>query len=158
MEQRLEKAVNEARQTFLQNAKRLQEWHRRWGTGATPTEVDIFTWLIEVPIEKGKHRASSNNHGYAHLRTQRVTINPYFVARSTDEEVLDMVLHELGHLFAWKFAREDGHGPVWQSLGFVVGYVPVGCTRDDWRRQASLSMVTYRMAAAAGLPHAELGY
>jgi hypothetical protein len=50
---------------------------------------------------------------------------------------IDLILHEMGHLFEYYFFRSRGHGYRWRAIGTIVGYAQVGSTSDERRMQYS---------------------
>jgi hypothetical protein len=75
----------------------------------------------------------TNSHALAYYQQQEIRYNPTYVASASDDMLEDLVLHEMGHLFTWYFQQTIGHNRDWQRVGYIVGYVPVGCTTNENR-------------------------
>lgn len=160
MNEQLRRAVAEARTTILRNAPRLRRMAEAHALRARRplTEATIFEWLAEVTVELSP-RMTGRTYGLAYPTARRVAMSPDHVRTARPEELLDTVLHELGHCLAeWFFSECRGHDWIWQLVGFTLGYVPVGCIEEARRRSMWASMLTYRMAASGGLSHPDLGF
>lgn len=153
---RLADATSEARQIYLRNTPRLVELARRQGWKEIPSDTDVFHWLMSVQVVENPRMGAGTN-GIAYYYRNLITINPRNAARMSDPRLLDLVLHEFGHLFTHRFNKTTGHDGYWRMVGFVVGYVPIGCTSASRKEALTVSMVSYKMAAALGEPHPELG-
>lgn len=160
MDDRLQAKISAAQQTYLRNAGRLAKMAALEGWRDAPELGDVFEWLMGVTIELSPTmgRTGRGADGYANGPRQRIRLNPTVVATTSDEDLEDLILHELGHLFTWRFKGTIKHNREWQLVGFVVGYVPVGSTNEQRRKSYAKQMLLYRMAAAAGMAHPSLGY
>lgn len=148
---RFKRVLGDAQQTFLRNADRLATLFARRPAhkGREINGASILVWLAGVTHQAGN---STRAHAYAHGRDQSIRYNPRTVAHTSDDDLEDLILHELGHLFTSHFLGHMGHDADWQNIGFVVGYAPVGCTSNARRAAYRRQMVLYRMAAATGTP------
>lgn len=97
---------------------------------------NVARWIMEVKHTVSPRFRKFRTYAYAHYESQTVTYNPIAMQHQSDEDLFDTVLHEMGHLFCGKFvSRRVGHGIEWQSLGWIVGYAPVGCTTEQKRER-----------------------
>lgn len=106
-------------------------------SGALPlvNAGSIRTWLSKITHNpSGRHRRM-RRYATAYYYKQLVIYNPLYLERTTVTDLLDTVLHELGHLFTYHFFHDHGHGASWQAVGAIVGYAEVGCTGIEKRRQ-----------------------
>ena len=155
--ERLDRAIVAARNTLLRNAPRLAAFVAREVVRPPHpcTPETIFVWLTGVQFVVSKRMRWAHGVAYG---SSRINLNPYTLTWASDDALDDLLLHELGHLFADRFINpREGHGWHWRYVGFILGYAPVGCTEDARRAAMRASMLTYRMAASAGLSHPELG-
>jgi hypothetical protein len=140
---RLNAVLKIAEDQFLSNVEALADLRRRAdgrGRMILPqrdvTRDAVRAWLDRVTHNvHGQHR-KTNIHATAHYRQQKITYNPIYGSRLGDDwevVMLDLVLHELGHLFTYWFLGTVGHEWSWKSVGHIVGYVPIGSTRNDKR-------------------------
>jgi len=100
-----------------------------------PTPTGIAYWLAHITHNpNGRHR-KRRNYAMAYYRKQKIIYNPLNLADMDSDFLLDLVLHELGHLFTYRFLNMTGHGDAWKAVGEVVGYATVGSTSSKRRRQ-----------------------
>lgn len=62
--------------------------------------------------------------GCCHWRTRRITLSRHLVLLNDEEQVRDVVLHEVAHALA---GHRAGHGPEWRRMARVVGARPERC-------------------------------
>lgn len=136
----LNELVAEASAIYLAEWEGLADWVRRCPSGKHfgPSEVtpmNLLEWLGGISHSWGKHRGDGCTYAYAQGKKQRVVYNPHFCQRADKELLLDLVLHEIGHLFcSWYIDDEAWHDYRWQNVGAIVGYAWVGSTGDERRR------------------------
>lgn len=58
--------------------------------------------------------------GACHFSERRITVSRYLAARLDDDEVHQILLHEVAHAVAGPAA---GHGPAWRKVAAEIGYV-----------------------------------
>jgi SprT-like family. len=75
------------------------------------------------------HLDSSWSFGFDHAKTRfgqcdhakrRITVSRYLAARAEDDEVHQVLLHEVAHAMV---GVREGHGPVWKKRARELGYV-----------------------------------
>ena len=75
------------------------------------------------------HLDSSWSFGFDHAKTRfgqcdhakrRITVSRYLAARADDDEVHQVLLHEVAHAMV---GVREGHGPVWRERARELGYV-----------------------------------
>ena len=133
--EKLDKAVREAESIYLhrviQLAKLQHPNHPR-----PITFPSVRAWLESVLHNpNGKHRRPDRNYATAYYTRQEIIYNPKWVEQADELALLDIVLHELGHLFAFHFLGSRGHDHKWKSVGHIVGYAPVGSSSLENRKR-----------------------
>jgi len=140
MNERLQKAVLQATIRFADAADR--GLFARLTDKATPETVVEWLRGVEHIVSQtytGKRKRYVN--GSALVEDRTVLYNPRFLEVAEDFELLDVVLHEIGHLFVWDFVRDARgkrcahHGSEWRLLGWIVGYAPQGSKSREGRRR-----------------------
>jgi len=63
--------------------------------------------------------AAKTRAGLCNYSTRRITVSRHLAVRSPDEDVEQVILHEIAHAMAGKGA---GHGPRWRATARVLGY------------------------------------
>jgi predicted SprT family Zn-dependent metalloprotease len=88
--------------------------------------TDVQTWANELMahhiIEGGwsfgfdhaKMRA-----GLCDFKKKRISVSRYLAARYDDDEVRQILLHEIAHALA---GSKAGHGPKWRTIAKQIGY------------------------------------
>lgn len=79
----------------------------------------ISSWSFG--FDHAKRRAGLCNH-----TERRITVSRYLAAKFDDDEIHQILLHEVAHALAGAAA---GHGPAWKSIARDIGYVG-GRTHD----------------------------
>lgn len=77
------------------------------------------TWTFE--FDHAKRRA-----GLCNYTDRRISVSRYLAAKFSDDEIHQVLLHEIAHALAGSRA---GHGPIWQRTARELGYVG-GRTHD----------------------------
>lgn len=62
--------------------------------------------------------------GVCKYRKKRIEIGEYNALNSSQESVLDTLLHEIAHAIA---GPKAGHGPVWKAVAIRLGATPRAC-------------------------------
>jgi len=78
--------------------------------------------LIAAHLDAGWSFAFDNakrRAGACHFASQRITMSRYLVARFSDEENRQVLLHEIAHALAGPRAA---HGPAWKRIARGLGY------------------------------------
>jgi hypothetical protein len=107
------------------------------------TPETVRMWLSKITHVHGNHQMKSRNHATAWYLKQHITYNPHNLNLQLNNgtigqnRLLDLILHEMGHLFEYYFFRSRGHGYRWRAIGTIVGYAQVGSTSDERRMQYS---------------------
>ncbi|MGC5629662.1 SprT-like domain-containing protein [Georgenia sp. Z1344] len=76
-----------------------------------------------VGLDRAVRRA-----GATHYRDQRITLSRHLVGLYTEDEVREVILHEIGHALA---GAQAGHGPRWRAAVVRIGGTPRRTTRPD---------------------------
>lgn len=99
--------------------------------GATPyprgvAELDrVRTWagaLIALHLDQGWTFGFDNakrRAGLCDYTAKRITVSRYLAARYEDDEIHQVLLHEVAHALAGPRA---GHGPTWKAIAADLGY------------------------------------
>lgn len=86
---------------------------RRWAEALITLHLDSSEWTFG--FDSAKTRA-----GLCDYRAKRITVSRYLAARFEDDEIHQVLLHEVAHALAGKRA---GHGQLWRSTARELGYV-----------------------------------
>jgi predicted SprT family Zn-dependent metalloprotease len=86
---------------------------RRWADALIALHLDPDVWSFG--FDNAKTRAGLCN--YTH---KRITVSRYLADRFEDDEVHQVLLHEVAHAMAGSRA---GHGPRWRAVAADLGYV-----------------------------------
>ncbi|MBG6056960.1 putative SprT family Zn-dependent metalloprotease [Cryobacterium sp. MP_M5] len=84
---------------------------RRWADALIVLHLDL-TWTFA--FDNAKKRA-----GLCNYTVRRITVSRYLAARYDDDEVHQILLHEVAHALAGPRA---GHGPKWKAVASGLGY------------------------------------
>ncbi|TFB96985.1 SprT-like domain-containing protein [Cryobacterium sp. HLT2-28] len=84
---------------------------RRWADALIALHLDL-TWTFA--FDNAKKRA-----GLCNYTVRRITVSRYLAARYDDDEVHQILLHEVAHALAGPRA---GHGPKWKAVASGLGY------------------------------------
>ena len=85
---------------------------RIWGEALIRMHLDD-TWSFG--FDHAKRRA-----GQCDYTKKRITVSRYLAARFDDDEIHQVLLHEVAHALAGSRA---GHGPRWRTIADELGYV-----------------------------------
>ncbi|MDQ0893280.1 SprT-like domain-containing protein [Agromyces ramosus] len=86
---------------------------RRWAEALIALHLDPATWSFE--FDNAKKRA-----GLCNYTERRISVSRYLAARYDDDEVHQILLHEVAHAIAGPRA---GHGAKWASIASELGFV-----------------------------------
>ena len=113
---------------------------RIWGEALIRMHLDE-SWTFG--FDNAKRRA-----GQCDYRTKRISVSRYLAARFDDDEIHQVLLHEIAHALA---GHEAGHGAGWKrvarELGYVGGTTHHGETATElapWVGRCPAGHVTYR--------------
>lgn len=85
---------------------------RIWGEALIRLHLDP-SWTFG--FDNAKRRAGACNY-----RDKRITVSRYLAARFEDDEIHQVLLHEVAHALA---GHEAAHGPGWKRIARELGYV-----------------------------------
>lgn len=85
---------------------------RRWADALIALHLDP-SWSFG--FDHAKKRA-----GLCNFIARRITVSRYLAARYEDDEVHQILLHEVAHAMA---GTGTGHGPKWKATAHELGYV-----------------------------------
>ena len=113
---------------------------RIWGEALIRMHLDD-SWSFG--FDHAKRRA-----GQCDYRAKRITVSRYLAARFDDDEIHQVLLHEVAHALA---GHKAAHGPKWKAtareLGYVGGTTHHGETATElapWVGRCPAGHVTYR--------------
>src|SRR3954447_21566617 len=86
---------------------------RRWAEALIALHLDPNVWSFG--FDNAKKRA-----GLCNYTAKRITVSRYLAARYQDDEVHQILLHEVAHAMAGAGA---GHGAIWLKTARGLGYV-----------------------------------
>lgn len=84
---------------------------RRWADALIALHLDP-TWTFG--FDTAKTRA-----GLCNYTERRITVSRYLAARYEDDEIHQVLLHEVAHAIA---GTRAGHGPRWKKVAAELGY------------------------------------
>ena len=84
-----------------------------WAEALIRLHLDADHWSFA--FDNAKKRA-----GLCDYAKKRISVSRYLAARWTDDEVYQILLHEVAHALAGPTA---GHGPLWRRTAYGIGYV-----------------------------------
>ena len=85
---------------------------RQWADALIALHLDPTEWTFG--FDNAKTRA-----GLCNYTTKRISVSRYLAARYDDDEVHQILLHEVAHALAGSRA---GHGPRWKATAAELGY------------------------------------
>jgi len=85
---------------------------RRWADALIALHLDPSVWTFG--FDNAKTRA-----GLCNYTSKRITVSRYLAARYEDDEIHQILLHEVAHALAGSRA---GHGPRWRAIALDLGY------------------------------------
>jgi len=86
---------------------------RRWADALIHLHLDPAVWSFA--FDSAKTRAGLCDH-----RAHRISVSRHLAARYGDDEVHQILLHEVAHALA---GARAGHGPRWRTVAADLGYV-----------------------------------
>lgn len=86
---------------------------RRWADALISLHLDAAVWSFG--FDNAKTRA-----GLCNYSLHRITVSRYLAARYDDDEIHQILLHEVAHAIA---GQRAGHGPRWKAVARELGYV-----------------------------------
>ena len=85
---------------------------RTWADALIALHLDSAVWSFG--FDNAKTRA-----GLCNYTAKRITVSKYLAARYDDDEIHQVLLHEVAHAMA---GTRAGHGPAWKSIARELGY------------------------------------
>lgn len=85
---------------------------RRWANALIALHLDPAVWTFG--FDNAKTRAGLCN--YTH---KRITVSKYLAERYDDDDIHQILLHEVAHAMA---GPQAGHGPAWKAVAAQLGY------------------------------------
>ena len=92
---------------------------RVWADALIRMHLSPHEWSFG--FDHAKRRA-----GLCNFTDRRITVSRYLAARFDDDEIHQILLHEVAHAMA---GPDAGHGPAWKRIAEEIGYVG-GRTHD----------------------------
>lgn len=86
---------------------------RRWADALIALHLPGTEWSFG--FDHAKTRA-----GLCNYTKQRITVSRYLAERFDDDEIHQVLLHEVAHALA---GPKAGHGPAWKRVGAEIGYI-----------------------------------
>ena len=86
---------------------------RQWADALISLHLDPSVWTFG--FDNAKTRA-----GLCNFTTKRISVSKYLAARYDDDEIHQVLLHEVAHAMAGSRA---GHGARWKAQASELGYV-----------------------------------
>lgn len=112
---------------------------RLWAEALIKMHLDPAVWRFG--FDNAKRRA-----GLCNFTERRITVSRYLAAKFDDDEIHQILLHEVAHAMAGPRA---GHGAVWKRTAAEIGYVG-GRTHDG---EIAHERAPWVGACPAGHPH-----
>lgn len=85
---------------------------RKWANALIAMHLDPAVWTFG--FDHAKTRA-----GLCNYTAKRITVSRHLAERFTDDEIHQVLLHEVAHALA---GAGSGHGPKWKALAASLGY------------------------------------
>lgn len=85
---------------------------RVWANALIQLHLDPAVWSFD--FDRAVRRA-----GLCNFTKRRITVSRHLAARYEDDEIYQVLLHEVAHALAGPNA---GHGPRWKSIARELGY------------------------------------
>ncbi|WP_025156569.1 SprT-like domain-containing protein [Leifsonia aquatica] len=85
---------------------------RHWADALIALHLDPAVWTFG--FDNAKTRA-----GLCNYTTKTITVSRYLATRYDDDEIHQVLLHEVAHALAGSRA---GHGPRWRAIAIDLGY------------------------------------
>jgi predicted SprT family Zn-dependent metalloprotease len=86
---------------------------RQWADALIALHLDPARWTFA--FDNAKTRAGLCDYG-----KRRITVSRHLAGRYDDDEIHQVLLHEVAHAIA---GSKAGHGPRWRSVAADLGYV-----------------------------------
>ena len=85
---------------------------RTWAHALIALHLDARVWSFD--FDNAKTRA-----GLCNYTTKTITVSRYLALRYEDDEIHQVLLHEVAHAIA---GSRSGHGPTWRQVAADLGY------------------------------------
>lgn len=112
---------------------------RVWADALIRMHLDPALWSFR--FDTAKRRA-----GLCNFTERRISVSRYLASRWEDDEIYQVLLHEVAHAMAGPTA---GHGPQWKRIAADIGYVG-GRTHDG---EIAKELAPWVGTCAAGHEH-----
>jgi predicted SprT family Zn-dependent metalloprotease len=86
---------------------------RGWANALIALHLEGTEWSFG--FDNAKTRA-----GLCNYTAKRITVSKYLAARYEDDDIHQVLLHEVAHAVA---GTRAGHGPLWKAVASDLGYV-----------------------------------
>lgn len=103
---------SEGRHRFQRMSATRYDFVRSWAEREMAKHIDLDVWSLE--FDNAKTRAGVCKHGPKIIGLSRL-----FIDVSTDEEIMQTVLHEIAHAMV---DAKAGHNKVWRETATAIGY------------------------------------
>jgi len=87
-----------------------------WVSRKAQELLDTHGLLAEWRFEWDR---ATTRFGQCDHRTKRITLSKYLTERASDEDVEQVLLHEIAHALS---GSREGHGASWRSIARTIGY------------------------------------
>lgn len=112
-----------------------------WANALIALHLDPAVWSFG--FDHAKTRA-----GACHYDSKRITVSRHLAARFDDDEIHQVLLHEVAHALA---GPKAGHGQAWKRIARELGYVgarlhhgPIASEYAPWLGVCPAGHVVYR--------------
>ncbi|WGD36772.1 SprT-like domain-containing protein [Lysinibacter sp. HNR] len=85
---------------------------KKWAEALIALHLNPLEWSFA--FDHAKRRA-----GACHYTQKKITVSRYLAAKYSDDEIHQILLHEIAHALAGHAAA---HGPVWKKIAENIGY------------------------------------
>jgi hypothetical protein len=85
---------------------------RHWAEALIALHLDPSVWRFD--FDNAKTRA-----GLCNFSAKRITVSRYLASRYEDDEIHQILLHEVAHAIA---GTRAGHGPRWRAIALDLGF------------------------------------
>jgi predicted SprT family Zn-dependent metalloprotease len=86
---------------------------QKWANALILMHLDPAVWTFG--FDNAKTRA-----GQCNFTHKRITVSRYIARKSGDDDIHQVLLHEVAHALAGSRA---GHGPAWKKIAADIGYI-----------------------------------